>query len=732
MIDINNGLFHLYTLNTSYVFMINEEGFMEHIYYGKRLRDPEYSLTAIREKHFVSPHSTLRQNKDYPEFSLSDTLLEFSTPDRGDNKTPLMSLDRTPLQFKYISHELIDGIKRFRTTKLPQAISTASNSETLSIKFEDETNKVRLITSYSVFYNEDVITRRNTIENLSSTPLTINSLYSSQFDIRERDMKATIFTGSWGREKEEKTTTISSGTFLNESRSSFSGESDPAFILEGKRGTYLFNLIYSGSHRLSCSLTPHDMTHVVWGINPDCFSWQLGQNEYFESPEALMIYSSGNKDDVLALHKRAISSLISRGPWKDRVKPVMIDTFLKSGYGTTEGDVLKIAKSAAKLGAEGIVISDGWFGARENVKTSLGDWFNNTRLFPSGIKALSKEIHSLGLLFGLGLEPEVINIKSRIYSLHKDWLIGNDNNAFGNYEEFLDITREDTREYIISTLSELIETCSLDYIRWNLKRDLSDYNSPSFTHRYILSLYTILDTLTKTFPNLYIETSFSGGLRLDLGILSYSHSVLCTESFENKKKINVLKSMLKLYPSSLLSSPIKEDGSSIEDLFNVAAFGVLGYALDKRTCEEKKTILRNEIEFYKAYRLVFQFGKFNRIESNEEKEVWSLSNNDASVIMVLYYLKKTPVNSSAEKLFVPLANPSYNYSIIPRDHAESSLDLLLESEEATSFVVGGDALKYSGIALPENESGNGMVQGMRHIEENETRLYIIKKLETKN
>ena len=47
MITIKNNMFHLATENTSYIFYINESGIAEHLYYGKRLKNPEYDIDAL-------------------------------------------------------------------------------------------------------------------------------------------------------------------------------------------------------------------------------------------------------------------------------------------------------------------------------------------------------------------------------------------------------------------------------------------------------------------------------------------------------------------------------------------------------------------------------------------------------------------------------------------------------------------------------------------------------------
>ena len=59
-----------------------------------------------------------------------------------------------------------------------------------------------------------------------------------------------------------------------------------------------------------------------------------------------------------------------------------------------------------------IVLDDGWFGRRNNAKTSLGDWWASKEKFPFGMKALANAVNGEGVDFGLWIEPEMISIDS--------------------------------------------------------------------------------------------------------------------------------------------------------------------------------------------------------------------------------------------------------------------------------------------------------------------------------
>ena len=51
---------------------------------------------------------------------------------------------------------------------------------------------------------------------------------------------------------------------------------------------------------------------------------------------------------------------------------------------------------------------------------SLGDWEANAKKLLGGLKGLSDKIRGLGLQFGIWVEPEMVNVKSKLYVAHPD------------------------------------------------------------------------------------------------------------------------------------------------------------------------------------------------------------------------------------------------------------------------------------------------------------------------
>ena len=69
----------------------------------------------------------------------------------------------------------------------------------------------------------------------------------------------------------------------------------------------------------------------------------------------------------------------------------------------------------------------------------------------------------------------------------------------------------------------------VECVKWDMNRSISDWYSVTLDaewqqeqpHRYVLGLYTLLERLTKEFPDVLWEGCSGGGGRFDAGMLYY-------------------------------------------------------------------------------------------------------------------------------------------------------------------------------------------------------------------
>ena len=107
-------------------------------------------------------------------------------------------------------------------------------------------------------------------------------------------------------------------------------------------------------------------------------------------------------------------------------------------------------------------IDDGW-------QQYVGDWKENEKAFPSGMKYMAERIHGKGYKAGLWMAPFVAEKSSALYKEHSDWLFQRKdknwkcgNNWSGFYA--LDIDNRDVRNYIKESVNRVLNEWGYDAV----------------------------------------------------------------------------------------------------------------------------------------------------------------------------------------------------------------------------------------------------------------------------
>ena len=343
-----------------------------------------------------------------------------------------------------------------------------------------------------------------------------------------------------------------------------SNRHNPGFILAAAGATETagvacgFNLLYSGNHYGAVELHSHDLVRVALGINPHCFEWKLSNGGRFETPEAVMCLSTEGLNGLSQRFHEFVNAHVVRGDWRDRERPVVLNNWEAYFFRFTRGKLLKLARRAKKLGAEMFVLDDGWFAGRDSDNAGLGDYAVNRRKLPRGLSEFSRRIHRMGMMFGLWFEPEMVNPDSDLYRAHPDWALATPGKtpAMGRNQLVLDLTNPAVRDYIVTQVTHILDTCAIDYVKWDYNRHISDACSPclqnqgEFYHRYTLGLYDVLGRIFRPRPHILLESCSSGGNRFDLGMLCFSPQIWASDDTDPIERLAIQGGLSLLYPLS--------------------------------------------------------------------------------------------------------------------------------------------------------------------------------------
>ena len=662
MIEVLDQIFKLNTHDTGYIFGITQHGHIEHIYYGKRI--PDTNPEALRLKNTITLGTTVDYKRDHIGYSLDTTPLEYSGIGKGDFRHSPMELIMPDgsfvTDFVYAGHSITDGAFCCKESGLPYATGEA---QTLNVTLKDKKYEgVTLTLHYTVFEDCNVIARCVTLSNGGKGDVYIRKLMSFMFDMSTADYTMLTLDGGWAKEAHIHQREVSYGILVNDSTTGgSSNRHNPAFLLKSKGAdeeqgeVYGFNLVYSGNHYSAVEKGNHDTLRVMSGINPHCFLWKLKEGEQFHTPQAIFSYSDGGINAFSENMHDFVNNHIIRPEFQYSQRPVVVNNWEATFFHFNRRKLLALARRAKGLGVEMFVLDDGWFGARNNDRAGLGDWVVNRKKLPGGIVSLSKAIHRMNMRFGLWFEPECVNPDSDLYRTHPDWAIqvpGRDP-SFSRNQLVLDLTRREVRDYIVESVSKVLDSAEIEYVKWDYNRHISDMyslaltNQGEFFHRYILGLYEVLRRIfVEKHPTVLLESCSSGGNRFDLGMLCYSPQIWTSDDTDALERLEIQRGVYTFYPQSTVSAHVSMTpnqqtlrSAPLSTRFNVAMFGVLGYELDfgELTRDERRQI-KEQIAFYKSHRELLQYGRLMRyFPRRGERESWQIS-KDGEIVAAIYNL----------------------------------------------------------------------------------------------
>ena len=686
MIHIADGAFRLSTDHTSYWFRVTPFGHLEHVYYGARLLDDQ-EMEPLVTKRVTPMGGTVAYAKENPAYSLDALCLEWSGIGKGDYRDPPAEMKMPDgaytADFRYQSRKVIEGCAP------PDALPGAEgeDAQTLVVTLLDEPNQVFLDLYYTVFADTDVITRRAVLRNENEAPLTIRRLFSLMLDMPNDNFHMVTFDGAWIAEAHRHTRPVTYGLTVN---SSITGDSsnrhNPGFLLvsadarENAGDVYGFNLLYSGNHYGAAELSARDLVRASIGINPHCFEWELKKGEAFETPEAVMSYSGQGFNGLSQRFHDFVNNHVVRGDWKGRERPVVLNSWEACYFDFNRRKLLKLARGAKKLGVELFVLDDGWFGKRDDDTRGLGDYSVNARKLPGGLKDLADRVHRMGLKFGLWFEPEMVNPDSDLYRAHPEYAVKSPNRtpSLGRNQLVLDLCNPAVRDYIVENVSHILDTCGVDYVKWDYNRHMTDCysacigNQGGFFHRYMLGLYEVLSRVFRPRPHILLESCSSGGNRFDLGMLCFSPQIWASDDTDPIERLRIQGGLSCLYPLSAMGAHVAAVPSHqtlrdtpIATRFNVAAFGCLGYELDvnKLSRVERREVAR-QITFYRSHRKALQYGTFYRGDNDRAHQTaWQCIDKDQAHGVGGFFQTAVEPAAPFDKLKLYGLDPDRNYRV---------------------------------------------------------------------
>lgn len=694
MITKNGRTFNLAGRSVSYVIAADECGNLHHVYYGKKLRNKDYS--DIKNFHaswaaYDADHKMMETCLlEYPSYGYTDL--------RQPAYTVLNNDGNRVNELKYKSYEIKDGAVQ-ELKGLPYVFAGDKAVQTLEITLADDITGLEAVLSYTVFDDYDVILRSAVLKNASGGRMTVESAYSASMDIAKGSYDLIYFSGGWARERGYVRRPITHGekTDISAARGGSSHCINPFIMIaadgagEDHGDVYGFSLIYSGDHSSAVECDQFGNIRVRQGVNPFGFEKALEAGESFQTPQSVLCFSADGIGGLSRELNDVYRTNLCRSKWAHRERPVLINNWEATYFDFDEDKLVSIAKKAKEAGIELFVLDDGWFGARNDDTKGLGDWFVNREKLPSGLDGLAKKINSEGLKFGLWIEPEMVNPDSDLYRAHPDWAIHVPSRepAQSRNQLVLDLSRPEVCDYIIDAISKVLSGADISYIKWDMNRPITDVPRAGYNYEYMLGFYRVLETLTGRFPEVLFEGCAGGGGRFDAGMLAYVPQIWTSDNSDAVARLGIQYSTSMGYPSSAISAhvtavPNHQNGrvTPLKTRADVAVFGAFGYELDiTKLSEEDFEAVKEQVKLAKAVRSLTMNGDFYRLQSPYESNccAWETAAKDGSEALFMSCRILNTAHMPDAKIRLKGLDPDSDY---------------IDTE--TGKIYGGDELMYSG------------------------------------
>ena len=697
----NKKIFSLHTKNTTYQMMVDKHNYLLHLYYGPQNSGlMDYALVHADRGFSGNPYVAGNDRT----YSLDTLPQEYPTLGTGDYRNYALNIENSDgsqcCNLTFSHYEIKKG--KYSLKGLPAVWAAEEEADTLEIVLTDGVSRIEVRLLYGVLEEEDIITRSAIIRNTGEDKVILKKAAGACLDFLTGDFDVVKFYGKHAMERSVEREHVGHGTIsFGSRRGTSSHQYNPAVILADKNTTedygscYGMLFVYSGNFLCEVEKDQMNQTRLLMGLSPELFSYPLDAKEEFTVPEVILSYSHNGFAELSHRYHACIRNHVCRGNYVNATRPVLINSW-EAAYFDFNGDtIVNLAKEAADLGIDMVVMDDGWFGKRNDDNSSLGDWYVNEDKLGCTLSELIRRVNGLGVKFGIWIEPEMVNEDSDLYREHPDWVIRIDNrNPIRSRNQLLlDFSRKEVRDHIFEQICAMLDQGNIEYIKWDMNRSMTDVYAGNVTYDYVLGVYNFLEKLTSKYQNILIEGCSGGGGRFDAGMMYYTPQIWCSDNTDAINRTRIQYGSSFFYPVSVVGShvsavPNHQTGrvTSLRTRGITAMAGTFGYEMNPALLsEEEKTVIREQVKTYKKYEKLICQGDYYRLSNPfaDEYSAWMFVSGDKKQILV-----------NAVRLHVE-GNMAVTYVKLRGLKKES-----VYIDAATGNVYTGAALMEAGLPLP--------------------------------
>lgn len=603
-------LFDIRTARSSYVFGINEKGTVQHLYWGAPVEAADCA-ELLRGRHHSSFDADVdRETEEYGGWSGC----HYAEPG--------------------LKVTFADGV---RDVRLSCEGFEISGENELVLRLKDDHYELRVDVRYKVMAEHDLIERHVRVTNGEALPVRIEQVMAAIWSVQRLPAyRLTHVTGRWAGEFQLRRTVLSEGKKTLESRRGFTGpHANPWFALDDggageEAGDVWFGALgWSGNWKIVAEKTTFGHVRIAGGVNDFDGAFELAPGESYTSPVFVGGFTAGGFGEMSRLLHRYEREHVL--PTR-KLRKVLYNSWEATEFAVTAEGQKALARQAARLGVERFVVDDGWFGQRHSDRAGLGDWYVNPEKFPNGLKELIDEVKSLGMEFGLWVEPESVNPDSELYRQHPEWTYQFPTRTGTQLRNqlLLNLGLPEVKRFVLDFMTDLLSTHDIRFIKWDMNRTvtepgalpLEDHSGESVWLRHVWHLYEIWAELRARFPHVEFETCAGGGSRIDLGMLRFADQAWISDNTDARDRLAIQEGFSYAYAPAVMmcwvtESPHGFNGRSLplSYRFHSAMMGGLGIGADiGKWSDAEIAEAAGYVALYKQIRPLVLEGDFYRLK----------------------------------------------------------------------------------------------------------------------
>ncbi|WP_234986514.1 alpha-galactosidase [Demequina sp. NBRC 110055] len=543
---------------------------------------------------------------------------------------------------------------------------------------------------------------------------------STCLPVPDRATETLDFSGRWLLERQPQRLPFAPGLRLREGREGRSGHDHTivqcALTADAttERGeVWALGVLWSGGIRHLAERDVRGRGALGAGELLEAGEAQLAPGETYAAPTVAAFYSGAGLDGISAASHAWLRARPGRPA---SARPLTLNVWEAVYFDHDLATLTALADRAATVGVERFVLDDGWFGARRDDTSGLGDWVVSADAWPTGLAPLVEHVHGLGMQFGLWFEGEMVSPDSDLYRAHPDWILQVPGRVPppARFQQVLDLVNPDAYAHVLGQVSALISEHGIDYLKWDHNRFLTDagHAGTPAPRRQTQAIYRLFDELKRRHPGLEIESCASGGGRVDLGMVFHADRFWTSDQNDPLERQQIQRWTSLVIPPEMLGSHIGPTTSHTTGRTHgvglraaTALFGHAGleWNLLEATEDELAAITRFAA-LYREQRDLLHSGRVVRVEHPDPSAVvHGVVAADASRALFAYVQLATSSGITPAAMRLPGLTPDARYRVRVRDVVTGEV-----IQKRGPGWMGGDDV--SGIAL----SGAALAQvGLR-------------------